>query len=68
MACVKTAISIEESLFRQAEQVAGKLNISRSQLFARALKDFLSRYTAEEIRERMNKVYAGPPDEEAPDS
>lgn len=65
MACVKTAISIEESLLDDVKALAGRMKISRSQLFARAMREFLNRYTAEEIRQRLNEVYARPPDEEA---
>ena len=64
MACVKTAISIEESLMDDVKAVAGRMKISRSQLFARAVREFLNRYTAEEIRQRMNEVYSEPPDKE----
>ena len=39
MAHVKTAISLDESLFRQAEAWAEKLGVSRSQLFARAVQN-----------------------------
>ncbi len=64
MAHVKTAISIEESLFREAEAWAGKLNISRSQLFARAVEDFVRQRENEELLERLNAAHADGLDEE----
>ena len=39
MACVKTAISIQESLFKEAEELARKLQVSRSKLVSLALEE-----------------------------
>ena len=64
MAHVKTAISIEESLFREAEALAGKLGISRSQLFARAIEEFIRERENRELLERINAAYADGLDEE----
>jgi hypothetical protein len=61
---VKTAISIEESLFREAEVWAGKLGISRSRLFARAVKDFVRQRENEELLERLNEAHADGLDED----
>ena len=44
MAHVKTAVSIEESLFREAESLAENMNVSRSKLFAAAISEFISKY------------------------
>ncbi len=64
MAHVKTAISIEESLFREAEDWAGKLGISRSQLFARAVAEYVRQRENEELLERLNEAHADGLDEE----
>ncbi len=64
MAHVKTAVSIEESLFREAEAWAGKLGISRSQLFARAVAEYVRRRENEELLERLNEVHADGLDED----
>jgi predicted transcriptional regulator len=38
---MKTAISIPDEVFRQAEQAAKRLGMTRSELFTRAVRDFL---------------------------
>ena len=39
---MKTAISVPDAVFRQAERAAKRLGISRSELFTRAVRDFLA--------------------------
>lgn len=56
---MKTAISIQDELLRQADEVAGSLGMSRSALLALALQEFLARRRQEEIVGRLNEVYAG---------
>ncbi len=62
MATIKTAISIQESLFEQVNDLAEELQIPRSQLFALAVEEFLKRYENRSIFETLNKVYDGAPD------
>ncbi len=64
MAHVKTAISLDEELFREAEEWAGKLGISRSQLFARAVAEYVRQRENEELLRRLNEAHAGGLDEE----
>ncbi len=59
---VKTAVSIQKSLFDQAERVARKMKVSRSRLFALALEDYLHREQNRELLERINAAYADEPD------
>ena len=40
---MKTAISLPDTLFERAEQVAERLNLTRSHLSARALQEYLDR-------------------------
>jgi metal-responsive CopG/Arc/MetJ family transcriptional regulator len=65
MATVKTAVSIEESLFERAEALAEELQVSRSKVFAIALEQFLQRHEGKKLLEKINSVYAeaGLPDE-----
>lgn len=63
MATVKTALSIDESLFEQAEALARELDVSRSRLFSLALEAFLKRHEAERILHRINSVYSDVPPE-----
>ena len=67
MANIKTAISIQQSLFEQVEALARELHISRSRLFAIAVEDFMQRYENQRLLERINDAYADTttPDEQA---
>ena len=63
MESIKTAISIDKSLFAQANALARKLKMSRSRLFVTALKDFIRQQENRELLEQINAVYADEPDE-----
>lgn len=56
---MKTAISIPDELFKSAEKTAKKLGIPRSQLFAKALEEFIRSHNKESVTEKLNKVYSG---------
>ena len=58
---MKTAVSLPDDLFRRAETVARRLRVSRSQLYAKAIADFLARQQANAITERLNDVYSRRP-------
>ncbi len=55
---MKTAISLPDPLFAEAEQIAKRLRISRSKLYATALAQFLKQHSARGVTERLNAVYA----------
>ena len=57
MSYMKTAISIDEVLYKKAEKLSTKLNVSRSQLFSQALEYLLERSETLEIIQRLNEVY-----------
>jgi len=61
---VKTAISLEPSLFDQLRQAAHELNMSRSRLIAEAVEEYLIRRRNRETLAQLNAVYAEEPDEE----
>lgn len=61
MAIVKTAISIQESLFDRADALAKQLHLSRSQLFARALDEFL-KHESRKLLDAINSALEGEPD------
>lgn len=54
---MKTAISLPDNLFHAADKLASSLGISRSELYAKALADYLARRSAEQITARLNQVY-----------
>ena len=55
---MKTAISLPDSLYIEAEKVANTLGIPRSQLFAKALQEFIDHHKRENITEKLNRVYS----------
>jgi predicted transcriptional regulator len=58
---MKTAISLPDDLFRKAEAAARKLRLSRSQLYAAAIAEFLERRRTSKITERLNAIYSEKP-------
>ena len=62
MRTVKTAISIQESLFEQAEKLARRMKVSRSRLFVLALEDYIHRQQNRELLTQINAAYADEPD------
>ncbi len=58
----KTAISVEESLFEQADALAREMKTSRSHLFVLALEDFIRRRDNRRMLERINTAYEGAPE------
>jgi metal-responsive CopG/Arc/MetJ family transcriptional regulator len=54
---MKTAVSMPDDLFRLAEATARRLRVSRSELYARAITEFLKRQQGNAITERLNDVY-----------
>jgi predicted transcriptional regulator len=50
---MKAAVSVPDDLFRRAETMARSLRVSRSQLYAKALAEFLERQQGNAITERL---------------
>jgi metal-responsive CopG/Arc/MetJ family transcriptional regulator len=55
---MKTAISINDGLLREADETARLMKLSRSRLFALAVGEFLKRRRREEMLLRLNEVYS----------
>lgn len=58
---MKTAISLPDDLFRLAEAAAHQLRMSRSQLYAAAIAEFLDRRQTGRVTKRLNEVYSEQP-------
>lgn len=58
---VKTAISIRKPLFEQAEELAHRMKVTRSRLFALALEDYIRRQQNRELLANLNAAYADGP-------
>ena len=54
---MKTAVSIPDELFESAEGLARRLGMTRSELYAEALRDYLREHRGEGITERLDEVY-----------
>jgi metal-responsive CopG/Arc/MetJ family transcriptional regulator len=59
---MKTAISIDDRLLQQADDTARLLGLSRSRLFAVAIRDFLQRQRQEQMLLRLNEIYTDQPE------
>jgi len=57
MASVKTAISLQKPLLDQVDQLARKMDVSRSNLFVLAAEEFIERRTNRELLEAINAAY-----------
>ena len=55
---MKTTISVSDELFERAETAAQRLNMSRSQLYATALSEYLARREQQSITDRLTTVYS----------
>jgi len=64
VAVVKTAISLQRSLFEQGDALAQELEISRSRLFVLAAEVFIQRYQNQRLLKAINDAYDDLPDPE----
>jgi hypothetical protein len=60
---MKTAISLPDPLFKSAETLARRLGLSRSELYAKAIAEFIAQHDRAKITERLNAVHADTADE-----
>jgi metal-responsive CopG/Arc/MetJ family transcriptional regulator len=53
---MKVAVSIPDEVFTEAESLAKHLKTSRSDIYSRALGEFVRRHAPDRVTERMNEV------------
>jgi len=53
---MKTAVSIPDDVFEDAERLASRLRTSRSQLYARALAEFVARHDDDQVTSLMDQA------------
>jgi metal-responsive CopG/Arc/MetJ family transcriptional regulator len=58
---MKTAISIPDRTFNSADRLAKKMKMSRSELYARAVEEFVTEHARLNVREKLDQVYAAEP-------
>ncbi len=55
---MKVAISLPDPVFSAAEELAHRLRVSRSQLYAQAIAQYLGERQESLVTEQLNAVYA----------
>ncbi len=53
---MKTAVSIPDDVFEDAERLASRLHTSRSKLYARALAEFVARHDDDRVTALMDQA------------
>lgn len=53
---MKTAISLPDEMFEQADRLADRLELSRSELYRRALEEYLARHEPDRVTEQLDRV------------
>jgi metal-responsive CopG/Arc/MetJ family transcriptional regulator len=53
---MKTAVSIPDEVFAEAERLVSELKTSRSQLYSRALREFMAKHAPDRLTEAMDRV------------
>lgn len=61
---MKTAISVPDHVFEEAEELAHRLEKSRSQLYTEAMVEYLTRHHPDTVTERLNEVLGSVSEEE----
>jgi metal-responsive CopG/Arc/MetJ family transcriptional regulator len=64
---MKTAVSIPDEVFASADALAEELGVSRSELYARAVAEYVAKHQGAEITARLNQVYAAESEEDLDD-
>jgi metal-responsive CopG/Arc/MetJ family transcriptional regulator len=56
---MKTAISLPDQVFYEAEETAKYMGIPRSKLYLNALMDYLQKNNRKNITKKLNEIYTG---------
>lgn len=57
---MKVVVSIPDALFKNAEQAAKRLGITRNKLYRQALMEYLEKRSDRTVTEALNAVYGVP--------
>jgi metal-responsive CopG/Arc/MetJ family transcriptional regulator len=55
---MKTAVSVPDRIFADADRLAKRLKKSRSQVYAEALAEYVARHDEDQVTERVNEALA----------
>jgi len=53
---MKIAVSVPNEVFEQAERLAKRLKVSRSELYSRALREYLARHAPDEVTAALDTL------------
>ena len=56
---MKTAISIPDEVFKSADRLAKRLRMSRSELYSKAVAQYVADHPRARVTGLLNEVYAG---------
>ena len=59
---MKTAISIPDDVFQAADAMAHKMKKSRSELYSRAVREYVARYSEDGVTDALDVLYEKPPE------
>ncbi len=65
---MKTAVSLPDQVFEAAEHLAKRLRVSRSRLYADAIRNFVAEHRGRGVTELLNEVYGSSPQDSALDA
>lgn len=54
---MKTAISIPDPIFEEADALAKRLGVSRSELYSKAVESYLGDHRREGVTEALDRIY-----------
>lgn len=58
---MKIAISLPDELFESADELAERMGVSRSELYARAVTEYLAKHRDEDVTAKLNQVFGEEP-------
>jgi metal-responsive CopG/Arc/MetJ family transcriptional regulator len=55
---MKTAISIPDEIYHSADQLAKRLSMSRSELYSKAVSNYINAHKNEAVTKALDQIYA----------
>ena len=55
---MKTAISIPDEIYHSADQLAKRLGVSRSELYSKAVLNYINAHKNEAVTKALDQIYA----------
>jgi metal-responsive CopG/Arc/MetJ family transcriptional regulator len=57
LVAMKVAVSVPDRVFEEAEEIAKRLRLPRSRVYARALEEFVKKHRGKSVRDALDAVY-----------